>query len=411
LILGSITLVGGLPLEFALVVGILLALLSLFMPRLYRTVQRWVDTVLYGCHYDFATVTASFSNRLAQAADREALVHLLKQDLAEQMGIRQSALFLLEEGGVLKLQPTDEEPSVISADDALCQLLLTRGEPVRAASLWEVLSPSAQELWKRFRWGQLFVPLVFEGRMQGVLVLGSRHTGDMYSDGDVRIIGTVAQQGALAYTNVQLVETLRGLNRQLVRTDEAHRKRVTRDLHDTVLQHLFFVKQGLYQERDRGELTDLLEETIQSLRQTIHDQRPPLLEQGVWLALRGLVDEMREVAGPDIKMVWYSNVTERLSLAEEQATALYRIAQEALTNTVKHSGAKNITVVLEREAGGVIRLSITDDGVGMPLVAPGERDHHYGLAGMRERAAMIDARLSIASTQGEGTRVTVELDG
>jgi signal transduction histidine kinase len=82
--------------------------------------------------------------------------------------------------------------------------------------------------------------------------------------------------------------------------------------------------------------------------------------------------------------------------------------RETLTNALKHADAQNVTVALHAESDGVIELCIADDGVGMPASAR-ERARHYGVTGMRERAAMIGAQLHIVSTPGAGTRVTVAL--
>ena len=143
-----------------------------------------MNRTLYGCHYDFSSVTSRFSSRLAQAADRDTLVTLLSRDLARQMGIRRTALFLAE-GDTLKQWLPDGEPYSIAVDDELCRVLLDAGYPLRSSHLWEMLSPGTQARWQRFAWAQLFVPIVFEDRLRGLLVLGSRSSGDVYSAQDV----------------------------------------------------------------------------------------------------------------------------------------------------------------------------------------------------------------------------------
>ena len=90
-----------LPTEAALLGGATAATVALITPGVRRGVQRRVDLVLYGCHYDYSTVTSAFSGRLAQAVDRETLIRLLTQDLSQQMGIRQAALLLAEEGSLV----------------------------------------------------------------------------------------------------------------------------------------------------------------------------------------------------------------------------------------------------------------------------------------------------------------------
>jgi signal transduction histidine kinase len=96
-------------------------------------------------------------------------------------------------------------------------------------------------------------------------------------------------------------------------------------------------------------------------------------------------------------------------LSPDTETALYRIAQEALTNVAKHSKAKNVEIILERRSDHVV-LIVEDDGVGFePGGAPGPADQGFGLLGMRERAALIGATLQIESAAGSGTTIFVRM--
>jgi signal transduction histidine kinase len=96
-------------------------------------------------------------------------------------------------------------------------------------------------------------------------------------------------------------------------------------------------------------------------------------------------------------------------LPSETETALYRIAQEALTNVAKHSRAKNVEVILERRADHVL-LIVEDDGVGFdPGGAAGAAGQGFGLLGMRERAGLIGATLQIESSVGAGTTIFVRM--
>ena len=390
--------------------GLVTALIALPITALSKVVQKQVDRVLYGSHYDFITVTSSLSNQLAQALDRNRLIELLVQSLPQQMGIQRASLFIrdgnrLERGGDLGSQ------KACFLDDAVCKELLKHHVPVRAAHLWSQLLPVAKENWAEFDWGQVYVPLILKGDLQGILILGQHISGNIYSDQDLHIIATVAEQGALAITNILLVEKLRGLTQQLVRSVEEERKRLASDLHDTVLQELFYIKQGLYKDPANPDLIDYLKECIQNLRRTIKAQRPPLLDHGLPLALEGLVEDMQKVAGASTTIYWSSNFDGALDLTDEQATSFYRIAQEALNNAVKHSRARYIEVSLEQDANQITHLRVSDDGIGTPWVhESGQLDtSHFGLVFMQERALMIDAKLHILAVPGEGTTVELEI--
>jgi signal transduction histidine kinase len=94
-------------------------------------------------------------------------------------------------------------------------------------------------------------------------------------------------------------------------------------------------------------------------------------------------------------------------MPEEVETALYRIAQEALTNTAKHAGARRVHIAVEREPG-VVQLVVSDDGRGFPFRQPGAGGP-LGLSGMHERAALLDGSVRVDSAPGQGTRVTVRI--
>jgi signal transduction histidine kinase len=281
---------------------------------------------------------------------------------------------------------------------------------MRASHLWSLLTTQAKVGWDEYKSAQVFVPLIFKGELQGILVLGKRIIGDVYSDQDLSIIATVAEQGVLALVNVLLFEKQRRLAQQLVRLAEEERKRLASDLHDTVLQDLFFIKQGLHNDATNPELVDNLEETIQNLRRSIKNQRPPLLDNGISLALQGLVEDMRKIAGPKTAISWVTNIKVAMDLNDEKATAFFRIAQEALNNAVKHACANHIAVSLEQDRHKTIRLKVSDNGNGSPWIQSDRQlNHtHFGLVLMHERAAMIDARLIISSLPGEGTSIELE---
>jgi len=300
-------------------------------------------------------------------------------------------------------------PFSVSTDDELCRVLLDAQVPIYSHRLWSIVSEATGKRWKKFDWGQLFVPIIFEGHLHGILVLGARTTGDVYGEQDIQIIATVAHQGALASANVRLVETLRGLTQRLVRDDEVQRKKVARDLHDAVLQDLFFIKQRLLRDPDRSELVGYLDGAIEQLRHTIKNQRTAFLDQDLPLALQDLVTDVQKLAGESTTLHWESDLNGQLCLTDEKATSIYRIAQEALYNALKHARAERICVKLQHGNDNMLRLAVEDNGIGLPKSDQLQTgDLRYGLIGMEERALMIGARLHILSHPGRGTRVTLE---
>jgi len=96
---------------------------------------------------------------------------------------------------------------------------------------------------------------------------------------------------------------------------------------------------------------------------------------------------------------------------DEQSTSIFRIAQEALNNAVKHAGARHIEVGLEQDENRMTRLTVIDDGEGSSWIYKDGNLHqnHFGLVLMQERAVMIDARLHILAVPGGGTTIELEV--
>lgn len=404
-ILSLISIPFNLPSQVAIAGSFLCVLVTLPSAAFQKKIQIQVDRALYGGYYDYTSVTSDLSNRLAQTIDRPAFINLLIHELPAEMKIEKSALLLLE-GNNLELQQSDDYVFSIPQVDEICEILSTNQRPVRAQNLWNLAGPDTNERWMRFNWAQLFVPIFNRDTLYGVLILGDRTVGDIYSNQDLQIVGTVGQQAALSIANIILVEALRGLAQQLVRSDEEQRKKVARDLHDSVLQNLFFVKQRLTQ--SDPEASALVDRSITMVRQTIKAQRPSLLNQGLILALQDLINDMEQLAGDEIVILWHNCLEEEIKLSDEQVTSIYRIVQESLFNVLKHSQADQV-IVTARKDKSILELTIEDDGIGISSEGQGQVGLHYGFLNMKERATMIGADLGIVSEPGKGTRVSVKL--
>jgi len=149
-------------------------------------------------------------------------------------------------------------------------------------------------------------------------------------------------------------------------------------------------------------------ESVQTLRAICHDLRPPLLSNNPTLALKALVERLDAQSPSPIHI---EIAAENLYVSEETALAIYRIAQEALHNAIQHADASEIAVRLTQYPEK-LRMTITDDGRGIPNGTDVRRfvaEGHFGLAGMRERAAMIGGKLDVQSAPNYGTVVILEL--
>ncbi|HXF57917.1 MAG TPA: sensor histidine kinase [Actinomycetota bacterium] len=210
-------------------------------------------------------------------------------------------------------------------------------------------------------------------------------------------------------------EALKVLTEQAYRERLDERKLIAADLHDEVLQPLFKVTlmahvlraelatgRLLEMEDDLPKLVTAAELASTTLRDLIGDLRRPRLGRG------GLVDALATLVR-SCRRDHLSEIEariERVKMKPEEELAFYQVAKEALTNALVHAHAKRIHIELVREADG-IRLTVKDDGVGFDPSL--QREGHFGLQIMRERAALINGVLFIDSAPGLGCSVTLWL--
>jgi two-component system, NarL family, sensor histidine kinase UhpB len=207
---------------------------------------------------------------------------------------------------------------------------------------------------------------------------------------------------------------LRALSAGIIAAQEEERRRISRELHDDTAQALTSLllyakalEQGDAPPAVREALAELREEVARSLegvRRMARELRPSALDDlGLVAALDGYTQELARRTGLTVRFEAACGGR----LPPQVELALYRIAQEALTNAAKHAGASNVTVDLVREPS-LVWLTVRDDGQGFDsaAVSPGRG---LGLFSMRERAELAGGALAMASTQGHGTSITARI--
>ena len=212
----------------------------------------------------------------------------------------------------------------------------------------------------------------------------------------------------------QAAQDLHGLTRRLVQAEEAERRRLARELHDRVGQSLSALNINLdIVSRESHALTPalrqrlddslgLVDSTLQSIENVMAELRPPLLDEyGLGAALGWHAEEFARRTGVRVAVA-DRNPAESKNARPEAAVALFRIAQEALNNVLKHAKATNVRLEVSATDEELI-LHVEDDGQGFELASA--RRGRWGMTTMRERAEAAGGQLHIASSPGEGTRI------
>lgn len=204
---------------------------------------------------------------------------------------------------------------------------------------------------------------------------------------------------------------------QLVSAQEDERRRISRELHDQVGQDLTGLMLGLKalhrdDGRAPGEELHRLQTLTETIGKRIHDMaleiRPTALDDlGLLRTLSNYVEDWSKRSGIEIE--FHSSGWQGERLPSPVETTLYRVVREALNNIVKHSGARRVSLIVERQPEQAVAI-VEDDGKGFDLEAAAPaRGKRLGLVGMRERAALVGGELSIESTPGQGTTVFVRV--
>ena len=206
----------------------------------------------------------------------------------------------------------------------------------------------------------------------------------------------------------------RALAARILSAQEAERVRVSRELHDDtgqaltlLLVRLQLIENMTADEKIRGELSELRElvvATLDGVRRLAVQLGPSILDDlGLRSGLEWLVDRVHVETGLDVEL----SLSGEDHIPSEVAVAVFRVAQEALTNVVRHARAAHARVVMD-VAGGELVLTVSDDGEGFDVeAARAHPTRSVGLFGMAERVALVNGSIEVVSRKGSGTRIHV----
>jgi signal transduction histidine kinase len=389
-----------------------------------------IPSELHNHHWGLAAV-----NELAEALTLgqgvDAVIETALNRVVALMNADVGAIFLIDKDStVLKLRASQGSfsPELLLAmtnpdsDKNLMHCLLETGhaiavEDVRIAM--DISSELSQMLSRLGFISWVCAPLKMEGEVIGAYQLGKRSKRSFNAD-DMALLEIIGNVVGSSLSNAQLLRDLRYKEAELrralrraVELQEDERKRVARELHDEVGQALTSILirlKTVQEEGDKEAISDRLDDlrsltaqTIEELRRLAMDLRPAALDSlGIVPALQWYTQQCAERTGLDINFSGPDKF-ERLPLETE--LILYRVAQEGLTNAIRHGKAQNIEITLGRDAQA-IRLTITDNGKGFN---PGATNQGLGLVGIRERVELLDGNFSLKTTPGAGAQLLIEI--
>ncbi|MDQ3240833.1 MAG: histidine kinase [Actinomycetota bacterium] len=340
---------------------------------LRQRVQKRVDRMIYGDRNDPYAALARLGDRLQATLVSEAVTESIVETVADALRVSYAAIEFERDG----------EFELVAAHGS-------RGNGIGED-----------------------IPLVYQGKTIGRLAVQAP-PGRTLTAADRRLLADLAHHAGVALHAVRLTTDLQRSRERLVSTREEERRRLRRDLHDSLgptLAGMAFRLDAAGNQIDSDpraasrairELRNETQEAIGDIRRVAHELRPPALDElGLVSALRAHAERISSNgAGLQVSVEAPEPFPELPAAVE---VAAYRIVLEAMTNVSRHAHAGRCRVDLEIARG--LRIVVADDGVGLD----GACEAGVGLASMRERAEELGGRVEVGSGEGGGTRVAAEL--
>jgi signal transduction histidine kinase len=353
----------------------------LFQPMRER-LQREVNRILYGQRDEPFAVLAQLGQRIENTLTAERMLPGLVETISQTLKLPYVAI-AINQGGQVSIPASYGKPTLDS----------------------------------------ILFPLTYQGIIIGELRIARRAPGEEFSEAEMSLLANIAHQAGTAVHAIQLTRELQRSRQQRVSALEDERRRIRRDLHDglgpRLAAHMLKVGSARAtlgnQHSPAGsvleELEDDLQETLRQIRELVYNLRPPALDQlGLAGAIRDYAEQInrghKQQAGAADEAALAISVTtpERLpALPAAVEVAAYRIVQEALANIIHHARARRCKV--ELACSDALRLSISDDGIGLPAAYRSG----VGLASMQERAAELGGSFQVRSLPSGGAQVQTVL--
>ncbi|MEN9563425.1 MAG: hypothetical protein RIR73_1669 [Chloroflexota bacterium] len=360
-----------------------------FLPRF----QIFVDQRLFGITLPYQNLPEIYSGRIATCENLPSLLTLLEDEVFPSLLVRQYAFLQVSEKR-LNVLLTKNLPNDLFDLDFISQ---------NTGRYLPSLSP--QDGWLR-----LILPLKVGDATLGFWLLGKRDPDDLYPQVEIPILQSLANQTAIALSNILTNEKLLKLYQSDIQRVELERQNLAHELHDSVLNQLALLHNSLNENTLPLGFLSAYEELKRRLREIVSNLRPPMLTYGLTLAITELAENLIERSAGSLKVTVNLQTTEE-RLPESIEAHLYRIVQEACENVLRHAQASQITI-----SGSLsptqAELCIEDNGKGLKAETQFELNqllaqNHFGLAGMQERAHLIGASIEFKSQPQVGTQVKV----
>ena len=377
-----------------LISAVVVAGVVVFLPL--RSAVRWlIDNLLYQDTVGYEAFLDGMHENLGTSDTSPDAASGIAQHLARVMHLESVLVFLGDEPSRSRL--------VASAGKRSQEVVAHLGPQLQANA------QNAEERgYAEVRWDSdslILVTLTSAGRYLGYLLLGPKEGGEVFVDGEKRLVATVAPFLAVAISKGQVSEELRNLNQRMVKAEEMERARVASDLHDGPLQKAILLAmdgEAISQQQKR----QIAHQLVSELREVSSRLRPAILDDlGIVPAVEWLLENLPKRFGLATNLSLLG-LNEEERFTPDVELALFRVGQESVNNAVKHAKATSVDVLLSKDIDSVV-LKVRDNGIGFSLSS--RENNGLGLSQMRERVVQLNGSLDVVSTPGHGTTVTARI--
>ena len=388
-------------LDRSLITGIITAFLSVLITIWgFPAFQRYVEKHWLGVSVPTGHLLEIYSARIATINSFTALEKLIRSEVLPSLLVKQ--FVFLQMGKPQRLVfATGVEQTQVPKGQSLQQIISQAGR-YRPMDKVAQDGPNA--------WIRLILPLKVGDELIGLWLLGRRDPDDHYSQAEISLIESLANQTAIGLSNLLQTERLQTVYQADINRHEEERLSLARDLHDSILNQLASLLMNLEGVTLTPNFLKAYESLTHSVRETVSNLRPPLLDYGLGPAFDELAGNLMERSNDKVEVkVDVQAGGNRYELMTE--LYLFRIIQEACENALQHGQADTISIS-GRLDPRQIDLLIEDNGIGFDAADGLDlsnliSEEHFGLVGMVERAKLINAEIRLDSAPNAGTRIRI----
>jgi signal transduction histidine kinase len=378
---------------------VIVALVAAFISILvFPRYQSLVEQRLLGIQLPYQRLPETYSDRITTSTTVTSLAKLLDNEVFPSLFVRQFAFFQVSKESLRVLLTKGLTEEHLPKNDDLPYLVAQAGKYLPESSHDEL------------PWIRLILPLRIDGDLIGLWLFGNRDPDDVYAQSEIPILQALANQTAIALSNIHQTEQLRILYKENINRHEQERMRLALELHDGVLNRMAELSLNLDPTTVSPRFREAYDELTRQLREIVSSLRPPMLQYGLKPACEDLSYNLIERSNGRVKIVADIQAGED-RYPEDIELHIYRILQEASENALQHAHAASIKIDVRLEPN-MIAVAIEDNGVGFEM-----GDHldleellarkHFGLAGIVERCELIGAEMRILSSPQNGVHLHI----